>query len=303
VGRALPRASYASASTSAPPSSTVPAVVPVSLPDDGGRVTMTVPLGAGPTRFRLPLSMSVYDLICELKEEMHTAPTAPVAAPRRGARPSARQVRVVDDQGYEVDHSLPLSEALKTPFTIDLGDAAIQPDGRAFVAYLQALRVEQGELRSERDYLDTLEELARRRTAWRGLAARLGFGSFLLAQLGATVYLTYDIGWDIMEPTTYLIGLGNAILGYGVYLYTRRDFSFAVHMEAVLDRWHRRHLSRIGFDPLRRDYVRQRLERLERLLLLYDKETGLPPAARRPRAPSAEERAAAEAAAAGVAEV
>ena len=261
--------------------------MPVSLPDNNGKVALTVPLGPVPTRFRLPLTMSVYELICDLKHELHWSPppapsssstssssasSSPASAP--AAAPSARRVRVLDNAGAEMDQSLPLSEALQQgAFTIDLGHTAIAPDGRAFTDYLRSLKVEQGELRAERDVLDGLEALANRRSERRNLAARLGFGAFLYGQLGVIVYLTYDIGWDIMEPTTYLLGLASAILGYTVYLYTHQDFSFAIHMEGVLERLRQRHLVRLGYDAQRRVYVHDRLERLERLLRLYEKES------------------------------
>ena len=180
-------------------------------------------------------------------------------------------MRVLDGQGNELDQSLPLCEALRGEFMIDLGHAAIRPDGRAFSDYMKALQVEQAELTAERAHLDALHTTAVRRSAVRDLTARLGFGAFLYAQLGVIVYLTYDIGWDIMEPTTYLMGLFNAVLSYGVFLITHRDFSFEYHLERMLARAQARHAERLGYDPLRRDYVQRRLERLEHLLRLYDK--------------------------------
>ena len=279
--RARPAAAWtlarAASRLAAPPAAPVPVAVPVSLPDERGQVTLTVPLGGdAPTRFRLPLTMSIYDMINELKHERHWTETAAAPAARKGSGGGggggAARVRVVDGGGHELDQSLPLCEVLRAPFVVDLGDGtAFQPDGRAFTEYMKALAVELEELRTERQYLETLLGVAARQAQWRDTATRLGVGGALLAELGVIVYLTYEIGWDIMEPTTYLIGLANATAGLLIYNMTRQEFAYSVHLEGVLERWRRRHLRRLGYDAERHAYVTQRLERLERLLKLYEK--------------------------------
>lgn len=49
--------------------------------------------------------------------------------------------------------------------------------------------------------------------------AYAGFGG-MVVWLGVVYYLTFrtDLGWDFMEPVTYLVGLGGILTGYGWFL-------------------------------------------------------------------------------------
>lgn len=59
-----------------------------------------------------------------------------------------------------------------------------------------------------------------------------GFG-LLVLYWGAVFRLTfYDVGWDVMEPVTYLSGLSTVICGYLWFLYQGREVSYT----SVLDR-------------------------------------------------------------------
>ncbi|EIN14707.1 hypothetical protein PUNSTDRAFT_81254 [Punctularia strigosozonata HHB-11173 SS5] len=73
--------------------------------------------------------------------------------------------------------------------------------------------------------------------------------AMLVVYWGVVARLTFwDLGWDVMEPVTYLSGLSMVILGYLWFLYQGREVSYA----SVLDRSisaHREALYRAhGFD-------------------------------------------------------
>lgn len=54
-----------------------------------------------------------------------------------------------------------------------------------------------------------------------------GFG-MLVVYWGAVARLTFwDVGWDVMEPVTYLSGLTTVILGYLWFLYQGREVSYS----------------------------------------------------------------------------
>lgn len=51
-------------------------------------------------------------------------------------------------------------------------------------------------------------------------------GVYLFGQLTLMVWFTYDVGWDIMEPVSYLIGLATTILAAGFYLFVKREYTW-----------------------------------------------------------------------------
>ncbi|KAJ3537947.1 hypothetical protein NM688_g6592 [Phlebia brevispora] len=84
--------------------------------------------------------------------------------------------------------------------------------------------------------LTSMEELKHRcdEEAHQG-ARRMAVGGFgmLVVYWGTVARLTFwDLGWDIMEPVTYLSGLSMVILGYLWFLYQGREVSYS----SVLDR-------------------------------------------------------------------
>jgi len=82
----------------------------------------------------------------------------------------------------------------------------------------------------------------------RDFAFKLSFAIYLSVQLGVVVHLTYDIGWDIMEPVTYLLGLGASIIYYGIFLMTRMEFRYDSHFSSFISRWREKYLVKRGFD-------------------------------------------------------
>lgn len=75
-------------------------------------------------------------------------------------------------------------------------------------------------LQSQKDALDLHGRNHASRMAWLGL-----FGLFL--QWGLLFRLTfYDLSWDVIEPISYFLTFGTAILGYIFYLVTRKEYSF-----------------------------------------------------------------------------
>ncbi|EME44887.1 hypothetical protein DOTSEDRAFT_70811 [Dothistroma septosporum NZE10] len=67
--------------------------------------------------------------------------------------------------------------------------------------------------------------------------ARLGFAG-LLSWWGVVYYLTFqtELGWDVMEPVTYLVGLSGLIGGYMWFLYHNREVSYRSAMNYTVSR-------------------------------------------------------------------
>lgn len=79
--------------------------------------------------------------------------------------------------------------------------------------------------------------------------ARLGFGG-LIGWWGAVYYLTFmtDLGWDVMEPVTYLVGLSGLIGGYLWFLYHNREVSYKSAMHVTVSKRQGQLYQQRGFD-------------------------------------------------------
>jgi len=107
---------------------------------------------------------------------------------------------------------------------------------------LQTIQAEFEELRSN-------YELAQRRAAARSSLVVYGGLMLLCCQLATFVRLTYyEFSWDVMEPISYFVGLSNAIMAYGFYLWNRQDFSFEIWQKGMQDRTAERSFRAKGFD-------------------------------------------------------
>jgi len=61
-----------------------------------------------------------------------------------------------------------------------------------------------------------------------------GFG-FLVAEWCFLARLTWwEFNWDIMEPVTYFVTFGTAVLGYAYFTLTKRDYTFVDLRESIL---------------------------------------------------------------------
>jgi hypothetical protein len=89
------------------------------------------------------------------------------------------------------------------------------------------------------------------RLARRG-AKRVAQGGFLglVGWWGLVYYLTFktDLGWDVMEPVTYLVGLTGLIGGYLWFLYHNREVSYKSAMNFTVSRRQSQLYEKKGFN-------------------------------------------------------
>lgn len=90
---------------------------------------------------------------------------------------------------------------------------------------------------------DILAHRSAQRFAYAGFAAVTGYG-------GVVYWLTFqtDLGWDVMEPVTYLVGLAGLLGGYGWFLLNRREASYQSAMNLTVSRRQSALYDRRGFD-------------------------------------------------------
>ena len=83
-------------------------------------------------------------------------------------------------------------------------------------------------------------------------AQRIALGGFgvLVAWWYAVYRLTFetDLGWDTMEPVTYLVGLSGLISGYGWFLYHNREVSYRSALNLTISRRQTKLYQAKGFD-------------------------------------------------------
>ncbi|KAF2276668.1 uncharacterized protein EI97DRAFT_450000 [Westerdykella ornata] len=83
-------------------------------------------------------------------------------------------------------------------------------------------------------------------------AQRVAMGGFgVLCGWWYLVYrLTFEteLGWDVMEPVTYLVGLSSLIAGYVWFLYHNREVSYRSAMNFTISRRQQKLYSQRGFD-------------------------------------------------------
>ena len=98
--------------------------------------------------------------------------------------------------------------------------------------------------------------------------AYAGFGGVFF--YGTVVYwLTFqtDLGWDVMEPVTYLVGLAGLLGGYGWFLLNRREVSYQSAMNLTVSRRQSALYERRGFDLRKWHYLVDEANTLRREIL------------------------------------
>ncbi|ODA83846.1 hypothetical protein RJ55_02362 [Drechmeria coniospora] len=86
-------------------------------------------------------------------------------------------------------------------------------------------------------------------------AHRLAEGGFVLLSSwwGVVYYVTFhtDMGWDLVEPVTYLAGLASIMGGYLWFLFISRDLSYKAAMKLTVTKRQKALYQERGFDPQR----------------------------------------------------
>jgi len=97
---------------------------------------------------------------------------------------------------------------------------------------------------------DRLAELAGQRVAYFGFSLMTGW-------MGLVYYLTFktELGWDVMEPVTYLVGLGGLIGGYLWFLLNKREASYRSAMNLTVSRRQNKLYEAKGLDLKRWEYL------------------------------------------------
>lgn len=109
---------------------------------------------------------------------------------------------------------------------------------------------------------DMLAHRSAQRFAYAGFAGVTAYG-------GVVYWLTFqtDLGWDVMEPITYLVGLAGLLGGYGWFLLNRREASYQSAMNLTVSRRQSALYERRGFDLRRWQYLVDEANSLRREIM------------------------------------
>lgn len=85
----------------------------------------------------------------------------------------------------------------------------------------------------------------------------------------AQAWLTFctDLGWDVMEPVTYLVGLAGVLIGYLWFLLNRREASYQAAMSLTVSRRQQAQYLRRGFDLQRYTHMLDEATALRREIM------------------------------------
>jgi hypothetical protein len=86
--------------------------------------------------------------------------------------------------------------------------------------------------------------------------AKGGFAA-LAGWWGIVYYVTFhtDMGWDLVEPITYLAGLASIMAGYLWFLFISRDLSYKAAMNVTVSRRQNALYQERGFDPAKWEQI------------------------------------------------
>ncbi|KAK3684693.1 hypothetical protein LTR37_020023 [Vermiconidia calcicola] len=106
---------------------------------------------------------------------------------------------------------------------------------------------------------DELAQLSGQRVAQSGFAGLIGWWALVY-------YLTFktDLGWDVMEPVTYLVGLTGLIGGYMWFLYHNREASYRSAMNLTVSRRQSKLYEQKGFNLPKWEFLMGEGNRLRR---------------------------------------
>jgi len=107
-------------------------------------------------------------------------------------------------------------------------------------------------------------------------AKRVAQGGFagLISWWGLVYYLTFQtsLGWDVMEPVTYLVGLSGLIGGYMWFLYHNREVSYRSAMNFTVSRRQSKLYEMKGFDVHQWEMLVEEGNRLRREIKMVAEE-------------------------------
>jgi len=203
------------------------AKIKMSLEDNHYKVSLPLPT-SGDCIFFLRGDQTVKNFLDDIKAEDSTVQSVAVGL-----------------GSAKVSQSTSLERVLKSPFSVEINEVQYEvvPPAREIIPSTEVvpnilheeehplvihLRREIAPLLAQKLKLDA------KSNRYANLIMYGGLG-FLVAQWCFLARLTWwEFNWDIMEPVTYFITFGTAVIGYAYFALQKRDYSFVDLRESIL---------------------------------------------------------------------
>jgi len=137
---------------------------------------------------------------------------------------------------------------------------ALNHKAEAIEADIAATKQELAPLEKTREELD---ERAHRRA---NLIVGLGLGYCVVQFLAIGRLTWWELSWDVMEPVTYMLTFGTALIGYSWFLLTGSEYTYEGLKKTLRDRKLKKLIRSTGFDETRFRQLSQALDIKERRL-------------------------------------
>jgi len=160
---------------------------------------------------------------------------------------------VINESKYEVipsDSTITSAVHSAIPKTV-----SPTPTNRINLQQLEELKKEFYSLSQNKKILDVKAEKVANLTIWAGLG-------FLVVQWCVLARLTWwDFNWDVMEPVTYFITFGTAVLGYAYFTATKNEPQFTDLRDRIISKRMFKNYLKAGFNVDRYYDLRYELEK------------------------------------------
>ncbi|TPX71530.1 hypothetical protein SpCBS45565_g01069 [Spizellomyces sp. 'palustris'] len=197
--------------------------------------------------FFIPPTETISDVVAHLREEY----------PELGVPKAVKGDRSCVDQPDKMS----LDEFVKGSYHIQIGPRIrLMVDKSAIRSQLKETEVRLTKLRAElmglHEVMSTIEKGANKRVAFLKYAGL----TYVCGQLGTIIFLTQQLGWDLMEPVSYLMTLATMIFSAVLYVSMRREPDYANIASWLRTTFRRRLMRRKGFDEQKYEKLRMEVD-------------------------------------------
>ncbi|KNC97895.1 uncharacterized protein SPPG_06886 [Spizellomyces punctatus DAOM BR117] len=190
---------------------------------------------------------TISDVLAHLREEY----------PELGVPQAVKGDRSCVDQPDQMS----LDEFVKGSYHIQIGPRIhLMVDKREMRSQLKETEVRLTKMRAELMGLDemmsTIEKGVNKRVAFLKYAGL----TYVCGQLGTIVFLTQQLGWDLMEPVSYLVTVATMIFSAVLYVSMRREPDYSNIASWLRTTFRRRLMRRKGFDEQKYEKLRKEVD-------------------------------------------
>jgi len=206
-------------------------------------------------KFSLKGEKTIASFLSDLKTEDH----------------NIQSVNLYSSDGSRIAQSTSIQEILN-----NLSDFKLKINNKEYIVTPQLHRA--GKVGISENELNTLKkeflplylqkkELDAKANSYTNLVVYGGLG-YLVAQWAFLARLTWwEFNWDVMEPVTYFVTFGTAVLGYIYFVATKREYSYENFREGITISRMRKLYEKNGFDVDKYFFLQHKLNQIDQEII------------------------------------